>query len=127
MPINYDLLNSEDNLKIAATAQKRWPATVILALPFALVFIPLYRAARDNVNWKAAIKTIVTFECIMICAELFSVTRGHWVWNPNRTIGILFFGVPIEEPLLYYWFPPLFVVILMHAFENYVRKKDKPQ
>lgn len=124
MPNNDELLSEEDKKKMAATAQKRWPATVILALPFALLFIPLYKAARERVNWKAALAMIATFEALMICAELFSVSRGHWIWNPNRTLGVLFFGIPIEEPLLYYWFPPLFVVILMHTFEGWFRKKD---
>lgn len=112
-------------MTMAATAQKRWPATVVLAIPFALIFIPLYRSASYSVRRKAAVKMLATFECIMICAELFSVSRGHWVWNPSRTLGIFFFGVPIEEPLLYYWFPPLLVVVLMHVFENYIRRKDK--
>ncbi len=123
MPNNDELLSEEDKKKQAATAQKRWPATIILAAPFAFVFLPMYRAARERVNWKAALAMIATFEALMICAELFSVSRGHWVWNPNRTLGIHFFGVPIEEPLLYYWFPPLFVVILMHTFEKLFEKK----
>lgn len=127
MPDTNDLLSDEDKKKQDATAQKKWPASVILAAPFALLLIPLYRAARERVNWKAALAMIATFEAIMICAELFSVSRGHWVWNPNRVLGPMFFGVPIEEPLLYYWFPPLFVVILMHAFEGFFSRKGKPE
>ncbi len=119
MPDNDELLNPQDKAKQAATAQRRFPVTVILAVPFALIFMPMYRAARERVNWKAALAMIATFEALMICAELFSVSRGHWVWNPNRTLGVHFLGVPIEEPLLYYWFPPLFVVVLMHVFEGW--------
>ena len=127
MPDTNDLLSDEDKKKQDATAQKKWPATVILAAPFALLLIPLYRAARERVNWKAALAMIATFEALMICAELFSVSRGHWIWNPNRVLGPMFLGVPIEEPLLYYWFPPLFVVILMHAFEGFFAKKGKAE
>lgn len=127
MPETNELLNDEDKKKLDATARKKWPATVILAAPFALLLIPLYRAARERVNWKAALAMIATFEALMICAELFSVSRGHWIWNPNRVLGPMFFGVPIEEPLLYYWFPPLFVVILMHAFEGFFAKGGKAE
>jgi lycopene cyclase domain-containing protein len=125
MPDNSDLLDEEDKKKETATARKKWPASVILAAPFFLLVIPLYKAARERVNWKAAIAMIFTFEALMFCAEIFSVSRGHWVWNPNRTLGPTVFGVPIEEPLLYYWFPPLFVVLMAHAFEGFFEKRGK--
>lgn len=123
MSDNTDLLDDEDKKKVAETGQKKWPASVILAAPFFLLVLPLYKAARERVNWKAALAMVATFEAIMFCAEIFSVSRGHWVWNPNRTLGPTVFGVPIEEPLLYYWFPPLFIVMLMHAFEGFFIKK----
>ncbi len=123
MPENNELLSEEDKKKQDATAQKKWPASVILAAPFVFILIPLYKAARQRVNWKAALAMIATFEALMICAEIFSVSRGHWIWNPNRVLGPMFFGVPIEEPLLYYWFPPLFVVLMMHAFEFFFIKR----
>jgi lycopene cyclase domain-containing protein len=122
MPKTDDLLSEEDKKKRDATGQKKWPASVILAAPFFLLLIPLYKAARERVNWKAALAMIATFEALMFCAEAFSVSRGHWIWNPNRILGPSIFGIPIEEPLLYYWFPPLFVVLLMHAFEKVFAK-----
>lgn len=125
MPEPGDLLSEEDKKKQAATAQKKWPASVLLAAPFFLLVVPLYRAARERVNWRAALALIATFEALMFCAEIFSVSRGHWIWNPNRTLGPTVFGVPIEEPLLYYWFPPLFVVLMMHAFEGWFEKRGK--
>lgn len=124
MPDIDELLSEEDKKKKDATAQKRWPASVILAAPFFFLVIPLYKAAKERVNWKAAIALICTFEVLMFFAEFFSVSRGHWIWNPNRTLGPTVFGIPIEEPLLYYWFPPLFVVILMHAFEGFFAKRE---
>jgi lycopene cyclase domain-containing protein len=123
MPDTDALLSGEDKKKEAATAQKKWPASVILAAPFMLLIVPLYAAARRRVNWKAALAMLATFEVVMFCAEIFSVSRGHWVWNPNRTLGPAVFGVPIEEPLLYYWFPPLFVVVLMHALEGFFAQR----
>lgn len=100
--------------------QKKWPATVILAAPFFLILLPMWKASKERVNWAAAIAMIFTFEALMLMAEYFSLSRGHWVWNPNRTLGPTVFGIPIEEPLLYYWFPPLFTVILLHTLDKYI-------
>ncbi|MCK4935450.1 MAG: hypothetical protein KAR84_01240 [Elusimicrobiales bacterium] len=109
--------------KKSVVGAKRWPATVVLLAPFMFLFIPLYKAARHSVNWAAAVAMMATFEVIMFFAEYFSVSRQHWIWNPDRILGPTIFGIPIEEPLLYYWFPPLFVVILMHAIENWLKKR----
>ena len=127
MPETNDLLSDEDKKKQDATAQKKWPVSVILAAPFFLLILPLYKAARERVNWKAALAMIATFEALMFCAEAFSVSRGHWIWNPNRILGPSIFGIPIEEPLLYYWFPTLFVVLLLHAFEGVFAGKGKAE
>ncbi|MEW5950414.1 MAG: hypothetical protein GX447_00765 [Elusimicrobia bacterium] len=111
---------NEDQVK----RQKKWPATVVLAAPFFLIVIPFYKAAKEALNWPAAIAMIITFEILMFACEIMSVSRGHWVWNPNRTLGPTILGVPIEEPLLYYWFPPLFVVLLMLVIEGYIKKRS---
>lgn len=121
MPEN-PYISEED--KKRREGQKKWPASVILAAPFFLLVLPLYKAARERVNWRAAAAMIATFEILMFCAEAFSVSRGHWVWNPNRILGPVIFNIPIEEPLLYYWFPPLFVVLLMHALEQHLLERD---
>jgi len=115
------LLSEEDKKK--RVLQDKWPATVVLAAPFVFLLLPLWQAARERVDRRAAAAMILTFEVVMLGAEYFSVSRGHWVWNPNRTLGPTVFGIPIEEPLLYYWFPPLFVVILMHTLDKYIFEK----
>ncbi len=85
--------------------------------------LPLYKASRESVNWRAAGLMILTFSAIAFVAGHFSVLREHWIWNPMRTLGPTVWGVPIEEPLLYYWFPPMFTVILMHAIDNWLGRK----
>ncbi len=102
------------------------PLTVILALPFVLIFIPLYRAARTEVHWKAVFATITVFEIVMFLSEHFSLSRGHWVWNEARILGPKIWGVPIEEPLLYYWFPVIFVITLLHAIRKAIKNRMSP-
>ena len=120
-------INPDEAKRGQGAAVKKWPASVILTIPFFFIVLPLYKASRESVNWRAAGLMILTFSVIAFVAGHFSVMREHWIWNPMRTLGPTVWGVPIEEPLLYYWFPPLFVVILMHAFEKYFinRAADK--
>lgn len=115
----------EEVKKKKAEQSKKWPATLVVLSPLLVLFVPLYRAARYSVNWSAAIALVITFEMIMFLAEYFSVSRQHWIWNPDRIIGpTIFGGIPIEEPLLYYWFAPLFLVVLMHAIENWIKERS---
>ena len=90
-----------------------WWATLLL--PFLVVLWFLYKAAKDRVNWKAAFATVAVFELVVFPAEIFSVSRGHWVYNDAKIWGPKLFGVPIEEPLLYYIFPALIVITAFHA------------
>lgn len=108
-----------------AAAPKKWPASVILTIPFFFIVLPLYRASRESVNWRAAGLMILTFSALAFCAGHFCILREHWIWNPLRTLGPTVWLVPIEEPLLYYWFPPLFTVILMHALDNWLGGRKK--
>lgn len=112
-----------DDETTGQSSQKRFPWTVVLALPFVLLYYPLYKYAHKEVNWRAAIATIIGFELIMFPAEVFSVSRGHWIWNPNCILGPTIFNVPIEEPLLYYWYPVLFVITLMCAIRKFLRNR----
>ena len=109
----------------AAPGVKRWPASVLLTVPFFFIAAPLYSLTKKHVNWRAAGLMIATFSVIAFVAGHFSVVRQHWIWNPARTLGPTVWGVPIEEPLLYYWFPPLFVVLLFHAVEDWLKRRGK--
>ncbi len=125
MPENDPDKYVDEAEKEKRAGEKKWPATVLLAAPFFFILLPMWKASRERVNWKAAAAMIFTFELLMLLAEYFSVSRGHWVWNPNRTLGPTVFGIPIEEPLLYYWFPPLFMVVLLHTLQKYVFERGK--
>jgi len=91
---------------------RTWPAWFILAIPFTAVLVPLYHAARRFVSWKAALLTLAAFELIMLPVEHGSLMRGHWVYNEHRILGPRIWGIPVEEPLLYYSLPPLLVILL---------------
>jgi len=105
---------------------KWWPATIILVIPFVFIVLPLYRAIRHEMNGRATLATILLFEAVMLFAEHFSLGRGHWVWNDSRILGWRIWGIPIEEPLLYYWFGPFLVITIMLAVRRAVRDRRKP-
>jgi lycopene cyclase domain-containing protein len=96
----------------------KWPAWFLLAIPFLLAMIPLFKAVWRRVDWLACAFTVLLFEGIMIVVEHNSVMRGHWVYNENRILGPLVWGVPIEEPLIYYLLPPIFVIMLFELLKG---------
>ena len=105
---------------------KRFPWWATLLLPFLLLLAVLYRIVRERVNWKAAAATIGVFELVVFPAEVFSVWRGHWVYNDARIWGPKILNVPIEEPLLYYVFPPLIVITAFCAIRMLLERKRRP-
>jgi len=89
----------------------KWPAWALLAIPFLLVILLLNKVAGSRVRWTACWLTVLLFEAVMIPVEHKAILLGHWVYNENRILGPLFWGIPIEEPLIYYIFPPVFVIL----------------
>jgi lycopene cyclase domain-containing protein len=101
----------------------RWkPLWALLMIPYLVLFVPLLRYVRGTVNWKAAWITVAIFEALLMPAERYSLRRGHWVYNESRILGPKVFGVPVEEPLLYYLFSPLIIISIFHAFRKAVQK-----
>jgi len=101
-----------------------WPASAALAVPFILLRNVLRRSAAGQINWRAAVLTVVIFECLMIVAEHYSLSRGHWVYNKARLLGPKIWGVPIEEPLIYYWLGPFFTITLWGAVRHHLKKNQ---
>lgn len=101
-----------------------WPLWALFLVPFMFVFWPLYKWVRAEVNWKAAWISVLIFEVILMIAESYAIKRGHWVYNENRIFGPKVFGVPIEEPLLYYLFCPLMVICIYHGYRKRFAKQE---
>lgn len=102
----------------------KWaPLWALFMVPFLLIALPLYRWVRREVNWKAAWITVVLFELLLMPVEWYSLRRGHWVYNEARILGPRVFGIPIEEPLLYYLFSPLIIIFIFHAFLKWGERK----
>lgn len=101
-----------------------WPAWSTLLAPFLAWLLILVRWFNDHIHWPAAFVTVAVFELVVFPAEIFSVQRGHWVYNDARILGYRLFHVPIEEPFLYYFFGPLVVIATMTAIRVAVRAKE---
>lgn len=101
-----------------------WPAWAVLFLPFLFWLLVLLRRTNDRINWRAAYATIIAFELILGVTEIFSVSRGHWVYNESRIWGPKLFHVPIEEHLLYYFFSSLIVVSAFHALRLHLESPE---
>ncbi len=94
---------------------KRWPAWAAVALPFIALLICV-RTRVKSLCWRSALVVVLLFETANIFIEHRAVYRGHWVYNESRILGPRLWGIPVEEPIIYYLFPPLFVIIIMHLF-----------
>ena len=99
------------------------PLWALLFLPFLGWLLVLVRQAGHLVNWKAAYCTAVVFEFVLGATEVFSVHRGHWVYNEARIWGPRLFYVPIEEHLLYYFFSSLIVIAAFHAVREALARR----
>lgn len=101
-----------------------WPAWALLLAPFIVIFGYLYRTVRREVNLKAAFATVAVLEVMLFPDEWLALKRGHWIYNEARILGPRIFGVPIEEPLLYYVFPALIVIVGMHVIRRLLAGKE---
>lgn len=102
-----------------------WPAWSTLLLPFVCVLWALVRRFKESVNWPAAFSTALLFQVIMFPAEAFSVSRGHWVYNEARIWGLKVLNVPLEEPFLYYFFGPMFLIVTMQSLRRVLRPAEE--
>ena len=64
-------VNPEEK-KPQGAAVKKWPASVLLTLPFFFIVLPLYKASRESVNWRAAGLMILTFSSIAFALSLLT-------------------------------------------------------
>lgn len=103
-----------------------WPAYILLILPFVKLFKFIYPTIRREINLRAAIATIILFEIFMLFAEHYNLKRGHWVYNEARILGVKVFGIPIEEPLIYYWFPGMLTIVILLAIRRKIREGNQP-
>ncbi|MFW5775318.1 MAG: lycopene cyclase domain-containing protein [Chitinivibrionales bacterium] len=99
---------------------KRWPAWALIALPFVMLLVYLRRRVH-SMCWRSAVTVVLLFEIANLFIEHRAVYLGHWVYNEARILGPRIWGIPIEEPMIYYLFPPLFVIIIMHLFYQWFR------
>lgn len=93
-----------------------FPAWALLALPFVLVMIWLWPLVRRRVRWAGCALAVMVFEVVMLPVEHQAILRGHWVYNDARILGPLVWGIPVEEPLLYYLLPPILVIMVFEWF-----------
>ena len=105
---------------------KKWPAWAILAIPFIIAMLVLYRLVKHRVRWIACSLTVLVFEAVMIVAEHNSIMRGHWVYNENRILGPRIWEIPIEEPFMYYLLPPILAIMLFELVRGLLAGAIKP-
>lgn len=102
---------------------KRYPAWALIAIPFIFLIPFLIKKCKD-VCWRSVFCTIFVFQFLLLFVEHNSIMKGHWVYNKARILGPTIWQIPIEEPLIYYLFPPVLVILLFHFFINVLQSKN---
>jgi lycopene cyclase domain-containing protein len=103
---------------------KRIPAWFGLAIPFLVLMGVLFKHVK-NLSYLSAFGVVIVFETVTLFIEHHAVVNGHWVYNRAKLLGPLVWDVPIEEVVIYYLFPPLFVIFIMLMFQQYFSKREK--
>ncbi len=125
MPSNDEKPRARETSKGFEYTKGKWvPWWAILFIPFLVLLQILHRHIKGQVNWRAAWLTVLIFEVMCMAAESYQLSRGHWVYNEARILGPKVFGVPIEEPLLYYLFSPLVIICIFHTIKSWIAKKQ---
>lgn len=106
---------------------EKWPASALLAVPFLILMALLYPVVKRLVRWRACWMTVLVFGVLMLPVEHLAVTWGLWVYNNNRLLGPTVWGVPIEEPLIYYFFPPIMVAMLYELTAGLIAGQITPR
>lgn len=102
---------------------KRFPAWFGIAVPFLALMGVLFKYVK-NFSYLSAFGVIIVFEIGTLFIEHHAVVNGHWVYNRAKLLGPLVWDVPIEEVVIYYLFPPLFVIFIMLLFNQIFLKRE---
>jgi lycopene cyclase domain-containing protein len=101
------------------------PVWLLIAMPFLVGMLFLVRKVHKRFNLRAIAAMVVISEIMFIFWVHYAVMNGHWVYNEARILGPRFWGIPIEEPLIYYWAPQIFVVATMLYIHTKLRKSKR--
>jgi len=101
------------------------PWWLLIAMPFIIAMMFLVKKVRKRFNLRATIAMVIISEVMLICWVHHAVMNQEWVYNKARILGPLFWGIPIEEPLIYYWAPQVFVVATMLYIHSKLRKSKR--
>ena len=101
------------------------PAWFLIAMPFLLAMVFLVRKVHRRFNIRVVVLMVVISEVMFIFWVHYAVMKGHWVYNEARILGPRLWGIPIEEPLIYYWAPQIFVVGTMLYIHSKLHKAKR--
>jgi lycopene cyclase domain-containing protein len=83
-----------------------------------LEFVLRARVARRPLRWVLA---VLPAFLIFVVWDLYAIAAGHWHFDPDQTVGILFpGGIPLEE-LLFFIIVPTAGLLTLEAVRSVTR------
>jgi lycopene cyclase domain-containing protein len=93
----------------------------IIAVPLALSFDKKMRFYK---KLPAVLVSMSAVGSIFILWDVYATYYSHWMFNPEYTIGVKLFGLPLEE-ILFFITVPYAMLFLYETFLYYLKEKVK--
>lgn len=68
--------------------------------------LELFLRTRVYARWRRWLLALAPVFVIFVAWDLYAISRGHWSFDPDQTVGIVFpGGIPLEELLFFVVIP----------------------
>ncbi len=97
--------------------------TTYLLINILILLVPFILSFEKKVQFYKKIKayffSIFIVSTLFIFWDIFATYRGDWAFNSKYTIGLTFFGLPIEE-ILFFLSVPYSVIFIFETLNAYI-------
>lgn len=100
---------------------EKYTYSIILFFTVIICFIASFdRRIKFNHHFSSFLKAAILVAIPFIAWDVYFTSLGVWWFNTNYTIGIAFFGLPIEE-ILFFIFIPFSCVFTYYTINKYYK------
>jgi lycopene cyclase domain-containing protein len=96
-----------------------WVDFFTIIFPFALSFLPINPVYK---KWKAIFPAVFLPGILFLAWDVWYTSMGVWGFNPSYVMGIIIYGLPIEEVFFFVCIPA--ACIFSYEAVNFFFKKD---
>lgn len=76
--------------------------------------LEIFLRTRVYVRWRRLLLTLAPVLAVFLTWDLLAIGAGHWDYDPQQTVGVLFGDLPLEE-LLFFLVIPICSILALEA------------